>query len=1026
MTTPPALEDTGMRCLLFAVLTGLCLRAQPVDFNRDVRPILSDKCFSCHGPDAPAKNIRLRLDREESALADLGRYRAIVPGNPAASELYRRITAQHPARRMPPVHSGRTLNAAEIDILRRWIEQGAQWQKHWAFIPPARPVVPQVKRPDWVRNPIDAFILARLEREGLQPSPEAPPATLLRRVTLDLTGLPPTPAEVDAFLADRSPDAYERVVDRLLSSPRFGEKMAARWLDAARYADTNGYQTDAERLMWRWRDWVIDAFNRNLPFNQFVIEQLAGDLLPNPTLEQKIATGFNRNHRANSEGGIVPEEFLVEYAVDRVETTFTVFQGLTIGCARCHNHKYDPITQKEFYQVLAYFNNIPEMGRVYKVGNSPPLIAAPTPEQQQELARLEERLKAAERAFRAGFEASAFERWVQKEARRVLQPWFPRFGLRYHWSFDDQSAAGRAGRALALDGSAPHVLGNHAAFGYFSRFSLSAWIFPEKETGAILTRAEDTAEPQGYGVWLASGKLAATFVQRWLDDAIRVESTERIPLRQWTHVAVSYDGSRTAAGVALYINGRRAEVNVLLDALNQDFVTKEPLRAGGGGGPEQRFQGRLDEIRIYDRVLAPEEVAVIALETPVSEAAAAAQRSAAQQNQLRWAYAEDFGPPVVRQRWAALREARLALEKFRDSIPTVMIMQEREAPKDTYVLIRGQYDKPGEKVTRGVPAALPPLPPGAPNNRLGFAQWLVSPENPLTARVTVNRFWQMLFGVGIVKTVEDFGSQGEWPTHPELLDWLATEFMQNGWDVKKLLRLIVTSSTYRQSSRVTPELLQRDPENRLLARGPRFRMPAEMIRDQALSASGLLVEKVGGPSVKPYQPPGLWKEITGGPDYEPDKGEGLWRRSLYTFWKRTVAPPLMLNFDSAMRETCTVREVRTNTPLQALNLMNDVTFVEAARVLAERVMKERQDPAARLELAWRSVLVRPPEKKERDLLLQNFYGQLDYYQTQPQLALELVTQGTRPRDASLDVAQLAAYTAMASMILNLDEAITKE
>jgi Protein of unknown function (DUF1553)/Protein of unknown function (DUF1549)/Concanavalin A-like lectin/glucanases superfamily/Planctomycete cytochrome C len=1028
-----------------------------VEFNQDIRPILSDHCYTCHGPDKANRKTELRFDTQEGAFADLGGYRAIVPGDLAKSEMIRRVTAADEAIRMPPVYSGRSLTAHQIDLLSRWVEQGAEWQKHWSFIPPKPPELPTVKNRSWPHNAIDSFVLERLEREGLKPSGEAEPTTLIRRVTLDLTGLPPTPAEVDAFLADKSPHAYEKLVDRLLQSPRYGERMATRWLDAARYADTNGYQTDAERVMWRWRDWVIGAFNRNLPFDQFTIEQLAGDLLPNAGLDQKLATGFNRNHRGNGEGGIIPEEYAVEYVVDRVETTATVWLGLTMGCARCHDHKYDPITQKEFYQVFAFFNNVPERGKAFKYGNSPPFLFTPTPDQQKELDTLERKLAKAESYFKTLKPQVTAAQMAWEKALNKTQPlhWGPSAGLAAHFPLDGSTAEkvgeaagskpldarfvdgeaefamGQTGLAASFNGKRFIEAGEVGNFGFYDRFSLGAWIHPTSEKGGtILSRTKETPEEDGYSLRLENGKVQLNLVVRWLDDALRVETEQPLPLNRWHHVLVTYDASRLASGVRIYVNSKPQALKVLLDELNQNFKSREPFRIGAGGGPTSRFQGDIDDVRVYPRVLSADEVKIAANSDSITAIAAIPpdQRSAVQAAKIEAYFLEKHAPQPIQQARQRLLELQEEKQHLLDRVPTTMIMEEMKSPRETFVLQRGAYDRPGEKVTAaGVPACLPPLPSQVPRTRLSFARWLVDPANPLTARVAVNSYWQMLFGTGLVKTVEDFGSQGEWPTHPELLDWLATEFIRSGWDIKGTLKTIVTSATYRQSSKVSPELAQKDPDNRLLARGPRVRLSAEMVRDQALAISGLLVEKLGGPSVKPYQPAGVWKDLSGGEDYQPDSGEGLYRRSLYTFWKRTAAPPVMINFDSASRETCVVRETRTNTPLQALNLMNDVTFVEASRVLAQRVMSEAgPTPEERLALAFRLATARPPKPAERDILLAGLEHHLANYGKDPKAAVKLVSTGEFPVNEKLDVCELAAYTTMASMILNFDEVITKE
>jgi hypothetical protein len=1021
---------------------------QTIELNRDIRPILSQACFQCHGPDKARRKADLRLDTEEGIHADLGDRRAVVPGKPEQSELIRRITSSNPRRRMPPPRSGKALSEQQIHMLRRWIEQGARWQPHWSLIPPRRPAVPAVRSSRWLRNPIDAFVLARLEKEGLTPAPEADRLTLLRRVSLDLTGLPPAPEEVDAFLADASPDAYERVVDRLLASPRYGERMAWPWLEAARYADTNGYQSDGERFQWRWRDWVIDAFNHNMPFDRFTTLQLAGDLLPHPTLEQRIATGFNRNHRGNGEGGIIPEEYAVEYVVDRVDTTATVWLGLTIGCARCHDHKFDPISQKDFYRLFAYFNNVPERGKAIKYGNSPPVLVAPTAAQQEKLRELDRQTDAARVQFEKLLPVAAAAQSVwERSAHRSTADGSIREGLIAHFPFDGHPqnragsavqaqvrggkavyGSGRLGSALELDGSCYLDAGNVARFGFYDRFSCAAWVYPEgPEGGTILSRMVDAPQEEGYSIVLEKGRVHVRLVKRWLDDAIRVESKELLTPGRWHHVVVTYDGSRVADGIRIYLDGRPVAVQVNLDDLNQTFDTAQPLRIGAGGGPDGRFHGRLDDVRIYHLCLDPEEAAILSVAEPIADLAAlpTSERSWQQRAKLRRYFLEQQAPPAVRQAYQHLRQLEQQKKQLADSLPAMMVMQEMPRPRDTFVLLRGEYTRPGEKVAPGIPASLTP-PARMPADRLGLARWLVDPSNPLTARVAVNRYWQMYFGTGLVRTSEDLGAQGEWPSHPELLDWLAVEFIQSSWNVKALQRLIVTSATYRQSSRVSPALAEKDPDNRLLARASRLRLPAFAIRDQALVAGGLLVERLGGPSVRPYQPDSLWRELAD-TRYAQDSGPGLYRRSLYTFWKRTVAPPNMITLDAAGRETCIVRTARTNTPLQALILMNETTFVEAARALAQRVLGEAGPTSReRLTLAFRRVVARSPRSAELAVLEEGLQRHLLHFQEHPEAAQQLMGVGETPRDRSQDVRELAAYTVIASLLLNLDEAITRE
>jgi hypothetical protein len=1096
--------------------------ARRIVFNRDIRPILADRCWSCHGPDAPAKKIKLRLDSEGAATADLGGgRRAIVPVNPEQSQLVHRITSGDEMMRMPPVYSGRRLTQAEIDLLVEWVRQGAPWRRHWSFMAPIRPSLPKIKNKEWPKNAIDHFVLERLEREGMEPSPEADRATLIRRVSLDLTGLPPTPSEVEDFLNDKSPNAYEKAVDRLLASPRYGERMAFRWLDAARYADTNGYQIDGDRSAWRWRDWVIEAFNQNKPFDQFVVEQLAGDLLPNATLDQKIATAFNRNHRINAEGGVVPEEYRVEYVVDRVDTTSTIFMGLTLGCARCHNHKYDPFTQKEYYQLTAYFNSIDEDGHSFDQGNSPPVMAAPTREQQLRLRQFTQEIAQAERRYNALAEKSANMRrqWEKSllTSNNANQQWFPDDKMIVRLPLDAQSAAffkksdrahhdqyaGRkdgserefeigfkegspryvespTGQGAAFDGNLYFDAGIHADFRYKStskdyreRFTIAAWIYPETEqSGSIITKVSDSPaeiennvpRAEGYGLYFINGKIHFNMVFRWGEDTLRVETEEPAPLRQWRHVAVVFDGLESWEDrLRIFVNGREAKLK-----FNQrNFFllfggTRNTLKIGGGGGPRFRFKGGLDEVRIYSRALDTDEIAALACADSLGKIAAIppANRARAQAQKIDGAFLAQAAPDELRRARDTLVELKRQKQNFEDDFPSLMVMEETRRPRPTFMLKRGAYDAPGEKVERGVPATLPPLRYRnrkqvsriAPlSNRLDFARWLVSAEHPLTSRVAVNRFWQMLFGAGLVRTTEDFGTQGESPSHPELLDWLAVEFRDGAtharrdsaknprsasrnrrnpqWDVKALLKTIVMSATYRQSSKITPQSQRRDPDNRLLARGPRFRLPAEMIRDQALFVSGLLVDKLGGPSVKPYQPDGLYKDMafSGLSGYDRDKGEGLWRRSLYTFWKRTVLSPTMQVFDASAREYCTVRDTRTNTPMQSLNLMNDVTYVEAARLLAQRMLREGgATPQARVAWAFLVTAARRPSDRELQVVLRNLSWQMDYFGQNPREATRLLSIGEKRNEAKLDAVELAAYSATASLILNLDEVITKQ
>jgi len=1070
-TFPPVVVS-----LILAAVASIRAAEPRPTFNRDVRPILSDKCFVCHGPDAAQRQADLRLDRREDAV-QARETPAIVPGDPDRSELIRRILSMDPDLQMPPPQSRLSLTTAEQETLRRWIADGAAYERHWAFLPPQPVVPPDSPAGAAVRQPVDAFLLQRLEREGLTPEPEADRITLLRRVSFDLTGLPPSPEEVAAFLDDPSADAFERVIDRLLASPRYGERMATPWLDAARYADTNGYQTDGPRFMWRWRDWVIDAFNQNQPFDEFTIDQLAGDLLeieqggtahPTVASARRIATGFNRNHRGNAEGGIIPEEFRIEYVVDRVETTSAVWLGLTLGCARCHDHKYDPVSQREFYQLFACFNQVPEPGKYIRNSNSMPYLPAPTLEQQRQLAQLDQQVEQArlDWAAREPELKAGLSRCVAELAAGTEVAWDEVSGLVTRLSFDgnlantgsevpaagDSSftdrglpatfAPGRIGTALTLTGQAQIESAAALDFGEDEVFAISLWVKPEG-TGAMTILARMDHENSSRGIELrreADGRLQALFSGRILDDLIRVESADPLPAGAWSHVLVSYDGSSAARGVGIRINGEPQRVTIRTDLLSNPIRVKTPLRLGGGGsaGP---FVGALDELRTYRGHLPEETARSLAAGTSLSEIARrGAQANSAETARLREYYLAVHAPESLRRTRQYLRDAEARRAAFLASIPTTMVMEDQQQVRETFLLKRGEYDKPGERVEPALPAVLIPVGRDTQlTNRLQLARWLVSPENPLTARVTINRLWQSLFGSGLVRTPEDFGTQGEVPSHPELLDWLAVEFsgtvpgrVPRAWDVKRLVRGIVSSTAYRRSSEQRGLSARRDPENRWYARGPRFRLPAEMIRDAALAASGLLVEVVGGPSVKPYQPPGLWEELSAeavpGPFavYVPDQGANLYRRSLYTYRKRTVPPPALALFDASPREACRVSLPRTNTPLQALNLMNDVTYVEAARVLAERVLREGDSsPSARMTWLFRQILSRPPRAGELAVLMTGFERRRAHYQKHPEEAERLRSQGQFPVDRSVPAPDVAAWLATASVLLNLDEFVMR-
>ena len=960
-------------CLAAATLLLSCSQRSLADkplagiaYDRDIRPILSDNCFHCHGPDAVQREAKLRLDTRQGMLADLGGYSAVVPGRPDSSRLLVKITHREPAERMPPPDSGRALSAEQVQLLRRWISAGAHTETHWAFLAPRRPPLPDVRPSVWPRNAIDHFILVRLKQSEMSPAAPADKLTLIRRLSFDLTGLPPTLAEIDAYVADSTPDAYETVVDRLLRSPHYGERMAMLWLDAARYADSHGYSLDRRRVMWPWRDWVIQAYNQNMSFDQFVIEQLAGDLLPSPTVAQQVATGFNRNHPIQSEGGVINEEYRVETVVDRVETTSAVFLGLTMGCGRCHDHKYDPITQREFYSVFALFNNVPESAHVGNSDNQAdrPFITAPSvlhsvqqQDYQRRIAKLEQALREQRQTQPAARPAERV--WIDDEIPAGAQS-LGNGGGDQKFTFvagpKHPVYSGRLASMRTSVGRGQHLV-QHARpplrLGPEARLFTYVYLDPDNPPKQIMLQWHDGRNWEHRAYW--GGNHIP-----WGAD--KTTSRKRYgplpPVGRWVRLEIDADDVGLSAG---------AEIS---------------------GWAYTQFDGTVywDKSGVLDVLPSPLAARLQNLKNELAE-------------------------------WNSLR-------------PTSMVMSEMDPPRKTFVLTRGQYDQPSQiEVTPGIPAVLGRLAGTGRGNRLSLARWMAEPTNPLTARVAVNRYWQTYFGRGLVETPENFGVQGRRPSHPQLLDWLATEFVRTGWNVQAMQKLIVMSSTYRQSSRISAAQRELDPHNQLLGRGPRFRLAAEMIRDQALAVSGLLVDRVGGASVRPYQPPGLWDDVVyeNVPRFQQDHGTRLYRRSMYTYWKRSVPPPNLQAFDAPSREACVLTRSRTNTPLSALVLMNDPTFVEAARKLAERVLvRKQQSSASRLVSMFRLVTGRPPSPSElRPISTALAAFRADFTQ-QPAAALKLLHVGESAYDEALNPMELAAYTAIANALLGLDEAITKQ
>jgi hypothetical protein len=1018
-------------------------RAEPprpaIDFNRQIRPILSENCFACHGPDERTRKAKLRLDTKEGLFAVLrSGGHAVVASKPDQSEAIARVTSTEPGEIMPPVKSGKKLKPEQIELLKRWVNEGANWSEHWAFVPPRRPPVPDSRNPQpGIRNPIDTFIDAKRQAAGLTSSPEADRTTLIRRVTLDLTGVPPTLAEVDPFLADQSPNAYEKVVDRLLRSSRFGEHVARYWLDAARYGDTHGLHLDNYREIWPYRDWVIRAFNDNKPFDRFVIEQLAGDLLPSPTNDQIVATGFNRCNVSTSEGGSIEEEVYVRNVIDRTETMATVFMGLTVGCARCHDHKYDPIKTKEFYSLFAFFNNIDGSPLDGNSARHEPTIRVATPDHIRKLADLQARIDEVRKKL-----AQETAKVVYNESADAKEPEeFPRAD---HVWIDD----GLPPRAKTIiDGnvnlpwnfvSGPvHPVKSGARSLLLTAKGLKQVVIQDAQPGLrigagdklfahVYLSAKDPPKEimlqWNSGNWLHRAYWGENVIPWGRDNSTERHRVGPLP-KAGAWVRLEVDSAQVGIMPGSVINGwafTQHDGTVYWDQAG--IVTKTPQA-------DQPFDTLASWIRVQRATGGAGLPANIQVLIKIDQK----KRTPDQLKELRdyfvanvYTKTRTIAPPFLQQ-IAAIETERKQLDA---QMPATMIFRERSQPRQAYVLKRGEYDQRGEQVSRTTPAVMPPMPEQFSRDRLGLARWLVSPGHPLTARVTVNRFWQQFFGTGIVKTAEDFGAQGEPPSHPELLDWLAVQFIDDGWDVKKTMKRIVMSATYRQSSKVTSDRLAKDPANRLLSRGPRFRLDAEMLRDQALFASGLLVEKIGGPSVKPPQPAGLWEAVgytaSDTARFTADTGhDKVHRRSLYTFWKRTAAPPQMTTFDAPSREACMMRRERTNTPLQALLLLNEPQYIESARTLAERAIRQETTPEKRVELLFRLVTSRKPDAKEIATLVAAFGEQRVDYARDVERAKKLINIGETAPPPNIDSVDLAAWTMVANVLLNLDEVLTK-
>lgn len=1045
--------------LSFAILFAISLPALPqlqaIDFARDIRPILSDKCFSCHGPDEKHRKADLRLDQKEDVFQDRDGVIAFVPKDLQKSESWLRIVSDDEDELMPPPKAKKPLSNEEKQLIKKWIESGAEWTEHWSFTRPTKPEAPAIEGPkDSALSTIDQFTAATLKQEGKTFSPIADKRTLIRRLTFDLTGLPPTLEEISAFVADDSPLGYEKVVDRLLASPHFGERMALFWLDAARYGDTSVMHADGPRNMWPWRDWVVDSFNQNRPYDQFSIEQLAGDLLPDPTNDQLVATGFNRNHPSSDEGGAIAEELRVGYVADRVKTTANVWLGLSMECAQCHDHKYDPISQKEYFQFYAYFNNTTDPGMQTRKGNQAPIVDVVTKVEEGKLEAIDQKIEQhktkSEELKKEQLSSSPAgdKEPAQSLANRIkhLKHYFPldeAAGTVLQDAISRKDAVGnkglkttaeaKFGQGLVTDGAGVFDTPSFTDFSEKSKFTLAAWvkITDANAGGAVFSKMHSKKAYRGFDLWMEGGKPGVHLIHKWPENSVKVVSTQALTPGQWHHLAASYDGTGTPEAVKIYVDGKLVETQSTGGKkLTATMKTDAPFRIGGRY-ESSGFKGQIDEIQIYDRNLTAEEITwsqtglVDEALSTIAAKRSPKQRSIVEVSQL------SKSKPFLNARAALLKSEKERVGILEGKTNT-MVMADLPAEKmrKTYILDRGQYDSPikDEVITPGIPAILPPLPEEAPDNRLGLARWLFSDEHPLTARVAANQLWLLFFGNGIVRTPADLGAQGEFPTHPELLDWLAVDFRDSGWDIKRMVRQIVLSKTYRQSSNLNPELLEADPDNRLLARAPRFRLQAEMIRDNALALSGQLIKTKGGPGVKPYQPPGLWAEVGlgGNPKFVQDKGEKLYRRTLYTYWKRSAPHPAMVIFDAPNRETCVIQRPTTNTPLQALAAMNDIQMMEASRHFAERILREGgKDEKSRAAWAFELATARPPEPSEAATLLDVYRYGLKEFSAEAERANALLSIGESARDDNLPADQKAAWTVVASLLLNLDEVLTR-
>ncbi len=1049
------------------IATSIASLPQEIDYNQHVKPILSDKCFACHGPDKNKRKAGLQLNTAEAAFAELpdsqGKV-AIDPGDIGDSEVFFRIISMDPKKIMPTPESHLSLTAYEKAVLIKWIQNGAEYKTHWAFVKPELPDVPDVKNEAWIKNPIDNFILSKIEEKNLKPSPQADKSTLLRRLSFDLTGLPPSQKDIQNFTNDKSPNAYEKVVDRLLASPNYGEKMATEWLDVARFADTHGYTVDRYRDMSPYRDWVIASFNKNQKYDQFIHWQLAGDLMPKPSQEMLIATAFNRNHQQNMEGGIIEEEFQTEYVIDRTNTLGDAFLGLSVGCAKCHDHKYDPISQKNYYQLFSFFNNVREAGQISWDDALPtPTLMLPTAQQQKIIQFLNTDLtiqnKKIDVAKQAGYKD--FENWLntnkyqslanvsmpkvnllalfdfdQAKMSNGLNPKQKCFTTRAYQSYEPEKITqGKTGKGIHLNGDAWLEFNSLGVFRKSDPFTIGMNIKVPKEfkEGVIFHKgfSERLYNFRGFHLYIKKeGILEATMAHTAPSNAFTLHSKIKVPRDKWTHLSMTYSGSGKASGMKIYLDGKPIEMEIITDQLTKDilfpksmFKNQPGLQVGGWDRGYGLKNGLVDDIVVYNRALVPFEVGVLAGRNNWQQIASKSNTAlnATEKAVLKEYYFSALHKPTLLE-LEKIRQKRAALADSTEDIKELMVMQEMPNPKQAHILIRGNYDALGEKVYPSTPENILLFAENLPKNRYGLAQWLTNEKHPLTARVAVNRMWQNIFGTGLVKTAEDFGNQGEMPSHPELLDYLSVYFVQSGWDVKKLVKFMVMSSTYQQDSKPRKDLLVLDAENRLWAKGPSSRLTAEMMRDNALAAAGLLKNKIGGKSVKPYQPYGLW-EINN-TSYIPDSSDEVYRRSLYVFIKRSVPHPTLNTFDGPSRSACTIRRQKTNTPLQALLTLNDPAYVETCKVLGEKMARANTLSIA-IKDAFQKLTGRLPSDKELVLLSQYHKKSYLKFKQDPSKTKGWLNAGYYKIDTSLEPALIASNTVIASVILNSDATLMK-